>query len=220
MSKLLKIAFHELGVTEIQGEKDNPRIVEYAQKAGFEDVRDDETPWCSIFVNFCCEELRYENSGKANARSWLQVGKNINSPVPGDIVIFWRESPHSWKGHVGLFLGFSSDKKKVFCIGGNQGNKVSVAEYDGGKVLGFRRVGKEEMAEIPTPPLQKGDRGEEVIKLQTVLNSLRYNCGDPDGIFGNKTINALKLLQANNRIDVDGVYGNQSKTILESLLQT
>ena len=219
MSQILKLAFEELDTTEISGTVHNPRILEYAKKSGLEGISDDETPWCSTFVNFCCEELDYEKSGKANARSWLQVGKRVNNPKPGDIVIFWRESIHSWKGHVGLFLGFSSNKRKVFCLGGNQGNKVSVAEYDAAKVLGFRKVGKEEIAELPEPVLKKGDRGKEVIKLQTVLNSLEYNCGDPDGIFGNKALNALKLLQANNRIQVDGVYGNQSKIILESLLQ-
>lgn len=220
MDQLLKLAFEELGVSEIAGAKHNKRILEYAEKSGFEGISDDETPWCSTFVNFCCEELGYEKSGKANARSWMQIGKKITYPKPGDITVFWRESIHSWKGHVGLFLGYSSDKKKVFCLGGNQGNIVSIAEYDAAKVLGFRRVAKEQMVELPNPVLKKGERGEAVIKLQNVLNFLGYNCGDPDGIFGNKTVKALRLLQANNRIHVDGIYGNQGRNVLESLLQS
>ncbi|MDH5366701.1 MAG: TIGR02594 family protein [Cyclobacteriaceae bacterium] len=220
MSQLLKVAFKELGTAEIAGAEDNPRIVEYAKKSGFINVSDDETPWCSIFVNYCCEELGYQKSGKADARSWLKIGTKTSHPKPGDIVVFWREKIDSWKGHVGLFLGFSSDKKKVFCLGGNQGNKVSVAEYDASKVLGFRRVAKEQIIDIPKPILKKGDRGEEVIKLQTLLNTLGYDCGDPDGIFGNKTTNALRLLQANNHIQVDGIYGKQGKNTIESLLQT
>ncbi|MEP2026319.1 MAG: TIGR02594 family protein [Reichenbachiella sp.] len=220
MSKLLQVAFKELGQTEISGSQHNPRIVSYAEQSNFPGIKDDETPWCSIFVNFCCDELNYERSGKANARSWLQVGSESATPRPGDVVVFWRESLHSWKGHVGIYLGHSDDKKKVFCIGGNQGNAVSVAAYDAGKVLGYRRMGAEIQLEIPEPVLKKGDKGAEVIKLQNVLNKLGFNCGDADGDFGNKTIKALKLLQANNQLTVDGVYGNQSKSIMESLLQS
>lgn len=220
MSKLLQVAFKELGQTEIPGSEHNPRIVAYAEQSNFPGIKDDETPWCSIFVNFCCDELSYERSGKANARSWLQVGEEQTVAKPGDIVIFWRESIHSWKGHVGFYLGHSVDRKKVFCIGGNQGNAVSVAAYDASKVLGYRRVGAETQLEIPDPYLRKGDTGENVIKLQNLLNKLGYNCGDADGDFGNKTIKALKLLQANNQLTVDGIYGNDSKTIIESLLQS
>lgn len=220
MSKLLQVAFKELGVTEIPGEQHNPRIVSYAQQTNFPGIRDDETPWCSIFVNFCCDELGYEKSGKANARSWMQVGTAVTIPLPGDIVVFWRESIHSWKGHVGFYLGHSADKKNIFCIGGNQGNAVSVASYSAAKVLGFRRVAEEIQLEIPDPVLKKGNKGAEVIKLQLVLNALGYNCGDADGDFGNKTLNALKLLQANHQLTVDGIYGNASKNIIESLLQS
>lgn len=220
MSKLLQVAFKELGQTEIPGSEHNPRIVAYAEQSNFPGIRDDETPWCCIFVNFCCDELNYERSGKANARSWLQVGEKPTAAKPGDIVIFWRESIHSWKGHVGFYLGHSADRKKVFCIGGNQGNAVSIAAYDAGKVLGIRRVGAEIQLEIPDPYLRKGDTGENVIKLQNLLNELGYNCGDADGDFGNKTIKALKLLQANSQLTVDGIYGNDSKTIIESLLQS
>ncbi|SMD38834.1 TIGR02594 family protein [Reichenbachiella faecimaris] len=220
MSKLLQVAFKELGQAEIPGSQHNPRIVAYAEQSNFPGIKDDETPWCSIFVNFCCDELNYQRSGKANARSWLQVGSEQHAPRPGDVVVFWRESIHSWKGHVAIYLGHSDDRKEVFCIGGNQGNAVSVAAYDAGKVLGYRRVGVEVQLDIPEPVLQKGDKGEEVISLQRLLNKLGYNCGDADGDFGNKTIKALKLLQANNQLTVDGVYGNQSKSILESLLQS
>ncbi len=220
MSQLLKLAFEELGVSEIAGTEHNKRIIEYAEQSGLGGIIDDETPWCSTFVNFCCEELDYAKSGKANARSWMQVGTKITNPKPGDIVVFWRESIHSWKGHVGLFLGYSSDREKVFCLGGNQGNKVSIAEYDVGKVLGFRRVAVEQTMELPNPVLKKGHNSEEVIKLHTVLNFLDYDCGDPDGIFGDKTVDALKLLQADNQIKVDGVYGDQSKIILESTMQS
>ncbi|KYG82556.1 C40 family peptidase [Roseivirga echinicomitans] len=220
MSQLLKIAFEELGVSEILGSEHEKKILQYAQDSGFETIKDDETPWCSIFVNFCCHRLDYKKSGKANARSWMQVGTKVNDPLPGDIVVFWRESVHSWKGHVGFFLGFSPKGDKVFCLGGNQANSVSVAAYDAQKVLGFRRVEAQKKLSIPKPVLKKGSRGSEVMKLQELLNQLHYPCGDPDGVFGQKTEDALRLLQANHRLTIDGVYGQQSVNMLESLLQT
>jgi peptidoglycan hydrolase-like protein with peptidoglycan-binding domain len=53
-----------------------------------------------------------------------------------------------------------------------------------------------------------------------VLNHLHYNCGDADGDFGKKTFKALKKLQANNLITIDGEYGNESMAVIENLLQS
>jgi peptidoglycan hydrolase-like protein with peptidoglycan-binding domain len=38
---------------------------------------------------------------------------------------------------------------------------------------------------------------------------------DADGIFGQKTFNALKVFQAGNSLFVDGVYGSKSEDKLE-----
>ncbi|MEO9964569.1 MAG: TIGR02594 family protein [Reichenbachiella sp.] len=220
MSKLLQVAFKELGTTEIRGDQHNPRILAYAKESNIPGIQDDETPWCSIFINFCCDQVGFEKSGLANARSWMQIGLATKDPVPGDIVVFWRESLHSWKGHVALYLGHSPDNKKIYCIGGNQGNTVSVGVYDAAKVLGFRKVGTEVQLSLPEVDLKLGDRGADVIALQQVLNHLQYDCGDADGIFGPKTDHAIRLLQANVQITVHGVYNNDSRKKLESLLQS
>lgn len=98
MDKLIKIALSELGQKEISGSTHNTAIVNYARQSGFTWINDDETPWCSIFANWCALQAGLKGSGKANARSWLLIGVNADqSPEPGDIVIFWRESPDSWK---------------------------------------------------------------------------------------------------------------------------
>jgi uncharacterized protein (TIGR02594 family) len=220
MSKLLQIAFEELYTKEIKGSQHNPRIVEYAEKSNLAGIQDDETPWCSTFVNFVCHEANLPKTNRANARSWLQIGRAVNDPAPGDIVIFWRESPHSWKGHVGFFLGFNIDKSQVFCLGGNQGDQVSIAPYDAAKVLGYRRLEETETIELPKGVIRLDDRGSNVIQLQKALNFLGYNCGDPDGHFGPKTESALKLLQANLQLNVDGVYGPKTRTAMTSLMQS
>ncbi len=218
MEELIKIAASQLGIKEIPGNENNPAIVNYAKETGITGISNDEISWCSTFVNWVCMKAGCSMSGKPNARSWLNVGYEVASPVPGDIVVFWREDIHSWKGHVGFFMGFDEDGSTVFSLGGNQGNAVSIKVYDAEKILGFRRVSEVVNIEIPQPVLEKDSRGDEVIKLQILLNYLGYNCGDEDGVFGNKTDNALRLLQANNGIQIDGVYGNQTRGIIENLL--
>lgn len=217
--ELLKIAASQLGITEISGSENNEQIVRYATETGISGISNDEIAWCSTFVNWCAKQVGLPMSGKPNARSWLRVGAASTQPEPGDVVVFWRESLHSWKGHVAIFLGFNEQGNKLFCLGGNQGNAVSIASYDTAKVLGYRRLTKTKKLSMPQPILKKSDKGNEVIKLQLVLNQLKYICGDADGHFGQKTHDALMLLQANNQLNLDGIYGNKTKTCMESLMQ-
>lgn len=219
MSIPLQLAFAELGTKEIKGSSHNNRIINYALESGISGIETDETPWCSVFVNWVCHKTGKAKSGKPNARSWVNVGTKTNNPMPGDVVVFWRESPTSWKGHVGFFLGFSDDLSKVFCLGGNQGNAVSIAAYDARKVLQFQRISDEKTATIPKATLQLKNKGAEVENLQLCLNQMNYNCGDADGIFGAKTEQALKLFQANNQLEVNGVYTLACETMLTSLMQ-
>ncbi len=100
MENLLKIAFNELGIEEIAGDQHNPEILKYAEETRIKGITSDEIAWCSTFVNWVAQKAGLQISGKANARSWLNVGTKVTLPEPGDVVVFWRESPESWKGHV------------------------------------------------------------------------------------------------------------------------
>jgi uncharacterized protein (TIGR02594 family) len=218
MEDIIKIAASQLGVKEIIGNEDNPKIVNYAKEAGFKNISDDETPWCSIFVNWCCLKAGLQRTNRANARSWLSVGKPVDNPVPGDIVVFWRESLSSWKGHVGIFFGYSKDKRLVYVLGGNQKNCVSVQGYDASKVLGFRQLAPSDKIDIPKPDLKKGDRGDEVKKLQRILNDLGYFCGSVDGIFGPRTESKLIEFQTEEEIKhSNGIYNTRTKERIESI---
>ena len=93
MEQLLKIAFGELGTEEIAGNENNPEVLKYASEPGIKGITNDEIPWCSTFVNRVAWKAGLQISGKANARSWLNVGTKVTSPEPGDVVVFWRESP-------------------------------------------------------------------------------------------------------------------------------
>lgn len=139
MSLLLKVALSQAGQKEIEGDANNPTIVNYAKESGFKWVNDDETPWCSIFMNWVAFKAGYKRSGKANARSWLTVGENILFPETGDVAIF-RRGNSDWKGHVAFFLNFDGEYVTVF--GGNQGNQVKISRYSKVDVLGYRRLEK------------------------------------------------------------------------------
>lgn len=52
-----------------------------------------------------------------------------------------------------------------------------------------------------------GSRGEDVTFLQQRLTANGYGVGSIDGIFGNKTLEAVKAFQIENGLTVDGIVG-------------
>jgi uncharacterized protein (TIGR02594 family) len=220
MDKLIQVAVQQLGQKEIAGPEQNPSIERYAREGGsFEWQNDDLTPWCSIFVNWCAKQAGLKGSGRANARSWLLAGQPVSDPQPGDIVVFWRESPDSWKGHVGFFFGFAHNGKRVFCLGGNQGNQVSISAYDVQQVLGYRRLTPHALPAIPEKILKRGDRGADVKALQAALKQLQLYGGTDDGDFGPRTEKAVRLLQSmKHHLPVTGVFDAPTRIHLISLL--
>jgi len=220
MEQLLKIAFNEIGTEEISGDEHNPEVLKYAKDTKIKGITSDEIPWCSNFVNWVAWKAGLQYSGKPNARSWLNIGRKITNPEPGDVVVFWRESPQSWKGHVGIFLGVSPNKKRVYCLGGNQGNRVSVSAYRINTVLSYQRLAPSKKLSIPGPVLQVGNRGAEVVVLQDALKLLNIDVGTSDGAFGPKTEAGVKELQTRKpNLTIDGIYNEESRNLLESLFQ-
>lgn len=63
--------------------------------------------------------------------------------------------------------------------------------------------------------IQNGDQGSDVIWLQNSLNHKGYSL-TVDGIFGTKTLAAVKDLQTAFCIGVDGIVGNETKTALSA----
>ncbi len=63
---------------------------------------------------------------------------------------------------------------------------------------------------VPTntyPILREGSRGEDVVRLQQLLNKAGYNVGNADGIFGPATTTAVKAFQRDNGLTADGIVG-------------
>ena len=53
-------------------------------------------------------------------------------------------------------------------------------------------------------PLQAGDRGDEVQVLQEKLSQMGYVVGSMDGVYGDVTAEAVKMLQRDKKMSVDG----------------
>ena len=66
--------------------------------------------------------------------------------------------------------------------------------------------------------LRLGSRGSDVIRLQTALNALGYDCGAADGIFGVKTEAAVRRFQRAQQLAVDGVAGRMTWAAIERAL--
>jgi peptidoglycan hydrolase-like protein with peptidoglycan-binding domain len=62
--------------------------------------------------------------------------------------------------------------------------------------------------------LKYGSRGEAVRKLQQALIDQGYLKGSADGVFGNKTENAVRAFQKAKKLKVDGLAGKKTQELL------
>lgn len=137
----IELALSEIGVKEIVGAKHNDEVLKYFDETGHDWVDDDETAWCSAFVNWICMKQGLPLSGELNARSWLKVGAPLDrgqEPAVGDVVVLWRTRKTSWKGHVGFFI--SNRNGFIYILGGNQNNQVKILAYPESRLLQYRVI--------------------------------------------------------------------------------
>ena len=109
-------------------------------------------PWCAGFVSFCFSEhpagMPFPNTvGARNIlqhfkkKGWVQPPSSGCTPEPGDVVVWWRESLHSGKGHIGLVHQLRDGF--LYTIEGNKSPKVQGFSYVSSridKLLGFGQV--------------------------------------------------------------------------------
>lgn len=133
--EVYKIAEAEIGIHETRGPESTQRILEYHNCTSL-DASNDETPWCSSFVNWVVCQAGGKGTNSAMARSWLNWGVPIAYPFPGCIVVLKRGKAPS--GHVGIFKYRRSPGGWVHVVGGNQSDQVKVSLYAEANVLGYR----------------------------------------------------------------------------------
>lgn len=132
----MHVACRELGVREIPGARDNPRILEYATAVDYHPAHDEDA-WCSNFANWVMQQAGYKGTRKANARSWLTWGDKLEKPQYGCVIVFWRDEVQSAKGHVAFYLR-DSGINDLIVLGGNQLNSVCAMPYPRTRLLGCR----------------------------------------------------------------------------------
>lgn len=131
--KWIQVAKREIGVKEVPGDGDSPRIIEYHSATALKST-DDQVAWCSSFVNWVMRECNMERSNSAAARSWLGYGERLAGYRKYAIVVLKRGNS-AWQGHVGFAINLKGDQIQV--LGGNQNNQVCYAYYPKSSVLGF-----------------------------------------------------------------------------------
>lgn len=134
-----------LGVREIKGQVHESAIVRFWKAIRMGGIKDDETPWCAAFVGAMLENVGLMSARSGTARDYLQWGVDLDYPVVGCIVVFERGSG----GHVGFLVGHD-EHWRLMIFGGNQGDAVSIAPFELGRVLGYRWP-----TPIPIPPADR-----------------------------------------------------------------
>jgi uncharacterized protein (TIGR02594 family) len=166
MKKIYEIANKELGIKEIKGRLHSNRILEYHSTTTLK-ATDDETPWCSSFVNWCVQLAELKGTNSAAARSWLKWGNEVKEPYEGCVVVIKRGNS-SWQGHVGFFV--KEVGNNILILGGNQSNAVTVSSYSKERVLGYRDMydPKEEVIKETCEPVE-----EKVVKEISFITKIK-----------------------------------------------
>lgn len=141
MTDLLYEVLSHYGLSEVAGPDSNPDILEFFHELDYDWVNDDSaTSWCSAMLSFYAKKCGYEYHKALDARGWLKMPIVVLKPSLGDVVVLWRNDIHSWEGHIGLFIRWTDTK--VFLLGGNQNNMISISAYPRERIIGIRALRK------------------------------------------------------------------------------
>jgi uncharacterized protein (TIGR02594 family) len=166
----MAIARGEMGQAEIAGSRNNPRIVQYHQTTTLH-AKNDETPWCSSFVNWTLEKAGFKGTDSAAAISWAHWGQKVNGLSQGregDVVVIRNRA--SGQEHVGFLVRTNGNQFTL--LGGNQSNRVKESTFSTGsyEVVAVRRP-PAAPATSPLPPTG-GGKGITEADYQRVAHDL------------------------------------------------
>lgn len=135
----LEHAWREAGVREKPGTASNDRILQLFRDVGHQTVASDEVAWCAAFVGACLERAGIKSTRSLLARSYLDWGEPLDKPHIGAIAVLSRGSDPG-QGHVGFVIGATA--AKLFLLGGNQQDAVTVQSFEASRLLGLRWPGE------------------------------------------------------------------------------
>ena len=121
-----------IGLAEIPGKQHNPVIVNWLKTLNAW-WAEDETPWCGTYVAHC---LRSAGRGIPKhwyrAREYENYGTKLQQPAYGCLAVLTRTGG----GHVGFVVG-EDQAGNILLLGGNQGNKVSIAAFPKSRITAY-----------------------------------------------------------------------------------
>lgn len=139
----------DMGIAEIVGGKENPKITQYWQEVfsakGQTDKlcqgvwRTENTPWCAGFVSAKLAEVglvKHIPEAFPMARSYEKAGTKLDKPAYGCVVVFSRNGG----GHVGFVVG-KDRQGHIMVLGGNQGDAVNIKPFVPSRVTAYRWCG-------------------------------------------------------------------------------
>lgn len=145
-----------IGLKEIPGPRHNTKILSWLSKLGAW-WRDDETPWCGVYVAHCMREVGLPvPKFWMRALAWGDYGANLRAShvAPGAILVFSRKGG----GHVGFYVG--EDKTYFYVLGGNQSNSVNIAKIAKARCVAIRWPRGEPVVGGPVRMSLKGNASE------------------------------------------------------------
>lgn len=137
LPRMMREGLALLDTAEVSGPASNPAILQWAAELGGDIARAyraDSTAWCGLFV-----ALVAQRAGKPVppaplwALNWARFGTGVAQPMLGDVLVFHR----SGGGHVGLCV--AQDEAAYHVLGGNQGDRVSIARIARHRLYAARR---------------------------------------------------------------------------------
>lgn len=179
---------------------------------------------CRGFIYWCLSQVGITIKGGGatsqynTAANWLQRGEIGDMP---DVVCCVFQRRNGRMQHTGLHIGGG---KVIHCSAGVQWGDTSDKAWTHYAIPAGLYTAEEIATASPAFAagegqavflLRLGSRGSDVIRLQTALNALGYDCGAADGIFGVKTEAAVRRFQRAQQLAVDGVAGRMTWTAIE-----
>ena len=199
--------------------------------------------WCfvkAVGMNRAAELLCHPKNQAYIACNYLYSyskarGQIYTSPQAGDVVLFGSGSNYTHTEFV-----YKVDSTYFYTIGFNTSGGSSIVANGGGccckkykrastKCVFHRPkynssgssstdVKETNSNTVSVTYLKYGSSGSAVTDLQNKLNKLGYNCGTADGVFGNKTLAAVKSFQKAYKLGVDGIVGPKTTAAINNAI--
>lgn len=133
-----------LGTTEIKGKQHNPVVLEFWKDINIDWAPTDEIAWCAAFAGAILKRSNLPFLETGLARNYLDYvkhnkkGQVLKQPAYGCLAIMWTGSKTGTTGHIGFVVGeVKGDPSRLLLLGGNQGDKVSIAAFPKSQMLGY-----------------------------------------------------------------------------------